>query len=116
MTEIAMGQNHMLAIGYDRLSMVNDDKDSLLRYAINVLEPLRLYLYDQGKIIYKRKNPLENVLLVKERQLVELALIERFEDDRPRWPMGQWKTLINMLFSDVRLQFKNDTHEILERM
>ena len=40
-TEIAMGQNHMLAIGFDRLSMVNDDKDSLMRYAIHVLEPLR---------------------------------------------------------------------------
>lgn len=65
-TEIAMGQNHMLALCHDRLSQMQTGV-ALLSYAANIFDPLREYLLREGRKIFQEKNKYDNVLLVKDR-------------------------------------------------
>ena len=51
-----MGQNHMLALGYDKLTQVGDGGSGILHYAVHILEPLKDYLVEQGKKIFKQEN------------------------------------------------------------
>ena len=57
-TEIAMGSNHMLALGHDRLTRVSDGSSSdQLQYAEHILAPMKRYLVRRGIEIFRRRFP-----------------------------------------------------------
>ena len=45
-----------------------------------------------------------------------MALQDKFEADKPNWPIAKWATFMSLLFDDMQMQFKRDTHEIIEKL
>lgn len=41
---------------------------------------------------------------------------QKFKADEEYWPRGKWSTFLDLVFKDVGIQYKFDTHEILEKL
>lgn len=111
--EICMGQNHMLALGCDRLAAQDEP---ILEYAEGFFTNMKRHLADYGRRLFREQNPELNASAIRDKDLVEKALKDYFKDDKNRWPAAKWSTFSNLVFKDMKVIYGIEMEGIIEKL
>jgi alpha-tubulin suppressor-like RCC1 family protein len=103
----------MLALGTDKLAV---KEEVMLDYAENFFKQMKAYLLDYGRELTRENNPELNINMIRDRDLVEMSLKSKFEDDKSRWPAARWSTFINLVFNDMKILYGNEMESIIEKL
>ena len=110
--EIAMGANHMLAVGNDALGSGEEEME-IFDYAEHIFIQVKQYLIEAGKDLLKENEDVRNFT---ERELIEKKMKHYFKADKRTWPYARWFRFIDLLFEQVKIVFQTDTEEIISRL
>ena len=106
--DIAMGQYHMAVLAVD--AEVHREFVPL-DYAMDIFQKLKTYLIEQRFKSVQRKGLPENRRRsggLTDKDKIEIALEDCFQEDQQHWPFGKWLRLYNILFHEAKLTFSEN--------